>query len=147
MTRASNSFATFDISSDFPFNYYSMKNYLPILSNDTGIPLPIIIGGGCALLLVIIFLILLFTVIIPSKKKRVLFKGNEWINALGEKDNIKEVTAIGSRLSVVLLDKEKINRDRLKELGVSSILVMSNKVTLVIEGQAEVVASTIQKEL
>ena len=124
-----------------------MKNYLPILSNDTSIPLPIIIGGGCALLLVIIFLILLFTVIIPSKKKKVIFQGNEWINALGEKDNIKEVTAIGSRLSVVLLDKEKINRDRLKELGVSSILVMSNKVTLVIEGQAEVVASAIQKEL
>ena len=57
------------------------------------------------------------------------------------------MTAIGSRLSVSLLDKEKIDREKLKELGVSSVLVMSNKVTLVIEDKAEQVAASIQKDL
>ena len=69
------------------------------------------------------------------------------LNEQYEKGNIKEIKAIGSRLNLVLLDKEKINRGRLKELGVTSILVMSNKVTLVIEGQAEKIASSIQKDL
>ena len=57
------------------------------------------------------------------------------------------MTAIGSRLSLKLENNELINKDKLKELGVSSVLVMSNKVTLVIEGQAEKVAEIIKKEL
>ena len=92
----------------------------------------------------VIILVVVFT---KRKKASVLTNSGPWLLALGGKENIKEVTAIGSRLSVNLVDKENIDREKLKELGVSSVLVMSNKVTLVIEDKAEKVAATIQKEL
>lgn len=124
-----------------------MNNYLPILSNESNSLLPIFIIGGSVLLAVVVFLLILFLVIIPSKKKKVSFKGDDWLIALGNKENIKEVSAIGSRVNLVLFDKEKIDREKLKELGVSSVLIMSNKVTLVIEDKAEIIAENIQKIL
>ena len=107
------------------------------------IALALIIVGGVLLLSAVIVLL----VVNLRKRKGPSIDNNSWLIALGDKDNIKEVSATGSRLSVVLLDKEKIDREKLKELGVSSVLVMSNKVTLVIEGKAEVVASSIQNSL
>jgi len=126
-----------------------MKNMLSFLTVDNS-PLPltiILIIIGAVLLAVILSLIVLFILCFKSKKKKISTSGDVWLLALGEKDNIKEITAIGSRLSISLLDKEKIDREKLKELGVSNILVMSNKITLVIEGQAEKVAALIQKQL
>jgi phosphotransferase system IIB component len=43
------------------------------------------------------------------------------------------VTAVGSRINLTLKDKDAINREKLTEYGVKSVLVMSNKVTLVKE--------------
>ena len=85
--------------------------------------------------------------LIVSKKKENKENGGVWLLALGNKENVKEVSAVGSRLTVNLEDKEKIDRVKLKELGVSSVLVMSNKVTLVIEGKAEMIANMIKKDL
>lgn len=122
-----------------------MKSFinLPLLADVS--PLPFIIIGVVALLIVVAVIIAIF--LIKGKKKKALFDGNSWVLALGDKENIKEVTAVGSRLSVVLVDKEKINREKLKELGVSSVLVMSNKVTLVIEDKAEQIAASIKNNL
>ena len=123
-----------------------MKSLLsPVLLSDVTdhLALVLIIVGGA--LLVSAAVVLLVAKL--RKKKANSFSGNDWLIALGDKDNIKEVMATGSRLSVVLNDKEKIDREKLKELGVSSVLVMSNKVTLVIEDKAESVAASIQKEL
>ena len=47
----------------------------------------------------------------------------------------------------LLKDKEKINRDQLKTLGVSSVLTMANKIILVIEDKAVSIADKIRKEL
>ena len=104
-----------------------------------------------------VFIVLLVTsaIVIPvsiksAKRKRLNKKfsnGESWVFALGEKENIKEVTATRSRLSAILVDNEKIDRELLKKLGVTSILVMSNKVTLLIEEKAEQVAVSIQKDL
>ena len=103
-----------------------------------------LIAIGAIIVLAAIILIVIFS--IRNKKGK---EGNSeaWLIALGNKENIKEVSAIGSRLSVVLLDKENIDRNKLKELGVSSVLVMSNKVTLVIEDKAEKIAELIKKDL
>ncbi len=122
-----------------------MKSFinLPLLADVS--PLPFIIIGVVALLIVVAVIIAIF--LIKGKKKKASFDGNSWVLALGDKENIKEVTAVGSRLSVVLVDKEKINREKLNELGVSSVLVMSNKVTLVIEGKAEQIAASIKNNL
>ena len=102
----------------------------------------IIIGG--------VLLISAVTVLLVAnlrKRKGPSINSSNWIIALGDKENIKEVSATGSRLSLVLVDKDKIDREQLKQLGVSSVLVMSNKVTLVIEDKAEQVASSIQNSL
>ena len=117
--------------------------HLPIYSETNPLPIIMIAGAGVLLVAAIIIVIYLLT---HRRSKKSLDSG-AWLIALGDKENIKEVIATGSRLSLVLVDKEKIDREKLKELGVSSVLVMSNKVTLVIEEKAEQVAASIQKDL
>ena len=101
------------------------------------------------ILLVALPPIIVLSIVFSQKKKRMKnrLNGNGWIMALGGKENIKEVTAIGSRLVVNLVNKEAMDREILKELGASSVIVMSNKVTLVIEGKAEQVANSILNSL
>ena len=117
--------------------------FLPLLLNIK--PLHIILMVVVIVLLIAAAIITVF--LVKGKKKTPAISNSDWLTALGDKDNIKEVSAVGSRLSVSLLDNEKIDREKLKELGVSSILVMSNKVTLVIEDKAALIAESIQEEL
>ena len=81
------------------------------------------------------------------KSPKVKVNNDEWFIALGGKENVKEINATGSRLSLNLLDKEAIDREKLKTLGVTSVVSMSNKVTLVIEGKAEQIAETLKQSL
>ena len=119
---------------------------LPLLSSNINPVIIVVIAVVATLLAVACALLLIFRSRKGNKGKTKV-SDSEWIDALGGQDNILEASAIGSRLSVKLNDKEVINRDKLKELGVSSILVMSNKVTLVIEKQAEKVAEAINHSL
>ena len=119
---------------------------LPLLSSSIN-PVVIIAIAVVAALLVVGCAVLLILRSRSNKTSKAKVSDSEWIDALGGQNNILEASAIGSRLSVKLNDKEIINRDKLKELGVSSILVMSNKVTVVIEKQAEKVASAINHSL
>ena len=116
-------------------------NYLFLLNLKTILPIILPIGGVVLIALIILIVFLL------RRHKTPKIVDADWFEALGGKENIKEAIAVGSRLSLYLNNKDAINRDRLKELGVTSILVMSNKVTLVIEGQAEKVASVINNSL
>lgn len=108
---------------------------------------PVLIGVFIAVGVLIIAGIVLFFVLRKRGGVKKVAVDSEWFDALGGKENIQEATAVGSRLSLKLNDKDQINRDKLKELGVSSILVMSNKVTLVIEKQAEKVCEFINNSL
>ena len=122
-------------------------NYLstfPLLANQIK-PLAIVLIVMAAVFFLAALGIVIYLII--SKKKENQDNGGVWLLALGNKENIKEVSAVGSRLTINLEDKEKIDRVKLKELGVSSILVMSNKITLVIEGKAEKIAKLIKKDL
>ncbi len=101
---------------------------------------------GVVVIVIGIFLLLYF-LIFRKKQSKVKTDNNAWLTALGNKENIVEVRGIGSRLTLKLIDKEKIDRERLKELGVTSVLVMSDKVTLVVEGQAEKIASILNENL
>ena len=123
-------------------------NYLaifPLLANKEIKPLAIILIVMAVVFFLAAMGILIYLII--SKKKENKVSGGTWLLALGDKANVKEVSATGSRLTVNLEDKEKIDRIKLKELGVTSILVMSNKITLVIEGKAEKIANLIKKDL
>ena len=110
---------------------------------------PFIIGGSIALVLLIVILVVIFIRRKPSEPKveEKPIDDNQWLLALGEKENIKAVTVRGSRLSVELNDDKHINRELLTELGVKSIITMSNKLILVIEKNANEIANRISSYL
>ena len=70
---------------------------------------------------------------------------SRWVEALGGSENITSSEAMGSRLVVTLEDKTKMNKDALKELGVTNFIEMSNKVTLLLEDKAELVKKELDK--
>lgn len=116
----------------------------PLLDNaNTPIAIILYVVGG------VLFLAALGIAIymIVSSKKSAKGNGLLWLEALGGKENIEDVSGVGSRVTLVLKDKEKINRDQLKTLGVSSVLTMANKTILVIENKAVSVADKIRKEI
>ena len=67
-----------------------------------------------------------------NKDKNINSIYDEIILNLGGKENIVEMTARGSRLSIVLKDNSLLNIDALKNIGVEGVIVMTSKVTLVI---------------
>lgn len=71
----------------------------------------------------------------PAKSKEI--NAESYLIALGGKDNIKEVSRTGSRITVKLNDDSKLDKDKLHELGISSVLVMSEKFILVAKENAE----------
>lgn len=82
-----------------------------------------------------------------SKKKPTpqIAEKSQWIEALGGSENITSSEAAGSRLVVSLVDKNKMNKEALKELGVTNFIEMSNKVTLLLEDKAELVKKELDK--
>ncbi|MBR2507028.1 MAG: PTS transporter subunit EIIB [Bacilli bacterium] len=70
---------------------------------------------------------------------------NDWLDSLGGKDNILEISSRGSRLTLSLKEISLINETKLKELGVTSLLKMSNKLILVIEENAAKIEEIIKK--
>ena len=118
-------------------------NY-PLLDNNLE-PLPIVLIIVGAIILIAAVIV---TIILSIKKKTAKkMSGVLWLEALGGNDNIEDVSGVGSRVTLILKDKEAINREQLKTLGVSSVLTMSNKIILVIEDQAVTVAEKIRQEL
>ena len=108
----------------------------------------------CLGLVLIILLVILFLYVIPYLKKRKKqhvslphTTGMDWLQALGGKDNIYDLMANGSRLSLHVKDSKLINQPRLKEYGVSSIITMSSKVILVIENKANKIKDELEKSL
>lgn len=76
-------------------------------------------------------------------KKERMAKNNDIIIALGGRDNIVSFSSAGSRLSLVLKDYSLMEDDALKALGVSSIIKMSSKVTLVIGKDVEEIVKSL----
>lgn len=98
-----------------------------------------------AVIAVVVVLILVFG---RRNKKPVvqIAEKSKWVEALGGKDNITSSEAYGSRLVVVLVDKSLMNKEGLKELGVTNFIEMSNKITLLLEDKAELVKAELDKK-
>ena len=98
-----------------------------------------------ALAIVVVIVVVATLLILLNRKKKnnkdeILKTSNDdWVNALGGKENILEVNATGSRLSVKLQDVNKSDKEKLKQLGVSNIVTMSDKLVLVVEDKAEAI--------
>ena len=111
---------------------------------------PFLIAGTAGLVAIILVVVILVSRKKANKQVKEEIKpidDNQWLIALGESDNIKAVSVRGSRLSVELLDDKKINRESLTTLGVKSIITMSNKLILVIENNANLIAEKISSHL
>ncbi len=90
-----------------------------------------------ALAIVAIILVTIVIILLSNRKKGAPAKQvstaapDDWLEALGGKDNVVDVSSTGSRLTAKLKNKDLVNRDKLTELGVSSIVMMSDKITMV----------------
>lgn len=93
---------------------------------------------GFWICIVIVFAITFLIVVIALQiakdhaKKPTKVDNNAFFTALGGKENIKEISLKGSRLSVTLNNDELMDREKLKEVGVTSIIKMSDHYVLVV---------------
>lgn len=106
----------------------------------------IIIGAVVALGLIVLVIFLVNKSRTKNKKLSQAKQDEKLIEGLGGENNIESiVSVVGSRLSVKLFDAELLKRDLLKEAGITSVIVMSNKVTLVIENRAKELSRSLEK--
>ena len=100
----------------------------------------------------IIILVLAITVIIAlvrrkkklkdGPKKRII-NVSAYISALGGEDNIVSHELMRSRIVLVLKNYDIVDKEKLKEAGVDGFIMMSDKLTLVIQGDAAKVNAAI----
>ena len=102
-----------------------------------------------AIVTTIIILIGLLIVIVSNKAKgnNIANEYPELLVALGGKDNINEVTFKGSRVSVILLDKTIVDKERIKSQGVETIVVSNKKLTMVVGKQSEVIFKYLNNQI
>lgn len=106
----------------------------------------IVIGAVVALGLIVLVIFLVNKSRTKNKKLSQAKQDEKLIEGLGGENNIESiVSVVGSRLSVKLFDAELLKRDLLKEAGITSVIVMSNKVTLVIENRAKELSRSLEK--
>ena len=103
-----------------------------------------------ALALVVVIAIVVVLILVLGRKtkkaKPQIAEKSKWVEALGGKENIVSSEAYGSRLAVSLVDKSLMNKETLKELGVTNFIEMSNKITLLLEDKAELVKAELDKK-
>ena len=106
----------------------------------------IVIGAVVALGLIVLVIFLINKSRTKNKKLSQAKQDEKLIEGLGGENNIESiVSVVGSRLSIKLSDPELLKRDLLKEAGITSVIVMSNKVTLVIENRAKELSISLEK--
>lgn len=67
-----------------------------------------------------------------KKKNKKVEEFPELLIALGGKENISKVSQKGSRVSVIVDNKKIIDKDKVKEQGVETIVISNKKVTMVV---------------
>ena len=94
--------------------------------------------------LAVLALVALLLLLKPKKKPapRPVEK-SAYLSAMGGEENIVSHLRKGSRIELVLKDYSLLDKERLKAAGVDSFILMSNKLTLVIQGDAERVEKTL----
>ena len=91
------------------------------------------------LLIVVLYLVFDSKKEKKNKKKAPLIDKGAYLEALGGENNIVSKNLEGSRIVLTLHDYEAINRDELRKAGVAGFVLMSDKLTLVIKDDAELV--------
>ena len=107
-------------------------------------------GWIIAVALVAIIAVVVVIILIRGRKVKKpvpqIAEKRKWVEALGGIENIVSSEAYGSRLAVSLVDKSLMNKEALKDLGVTNFIEMSNKITLLLEDKAELVKAELDKK-
>ena len=107
-------------------------------------------GWIIAVALVTIIAVVVVIILVKGRKVKKpvpqIAEKSKWVEALGGAENIISSEAYGSRLAVSLVDKTLMNKEALKELGVTNFIEMSNKITLLLEDKAELVKAELDKK-
>ena len=101
---------------------------------------------GVAALIVIVILAILLPYYLKRKKEKPaprLINKTAYVTALGGAENILSKELKGSRIVLHLADNSKVDKEKLKEAGVDGFILMSDKLTLVLKGDAEAAYKTI----
>jgi len=106
----------------------------------------------CLGIIIIILVTLFFLLVLPRIKKKNKKRGSmtdavDWINSLGGASNIISVASSRSRLTLEVKDASLVDQTKLKLLGVSSIIIMSQKIILVIDNGADEIKEKIEKHI
>lgn len=90
---------------------------------------------------VILIVVLVFVLVALKKRKKTApaakVDSSVYIDALGGAENIISHSCVRSRIVIELNDGSIVDKEKLKETGVDSFIVMSNKLTLVVKEGAE----------
>ena len=94
---------------------------------------------GVVGLIIVVLLLCFFLSKKNGKKEPSKIRGNksEYIASFGGNDNLVDYKLIGSRIEVHLKDYSKLDKEKLKSAGVDGFILMSNKLTLVLKGDAK----------
>ncbi len=106
----------------------------------------------CLGIILIILITLFFLLVLPrikqkNKKNSSITDAADWINSLGGDNNIISVSSSRSRLTLEVKDASLVDQTKLKLLGVSSIIIMSQKIILVIDNGADEIKEKIDKHI
>lgn len=102
----------------------------------------LLIGG-----IVLIVVLLTVVIIVKCRKPKQNKTFPELLSALGGKDNISNLTLNGSRISLNFNDKQLVDKEKIKENGVESIVVTNKKITLVIGKSSSIIYSYLQDSI
>ncbi|MCR5332568.1 MAG: hypothetical protein K6E11_00890 [Bacilli bacterium] len=120
-----------------PLNDF-LKNY--------GIWIAVALAAAAFIAVVVLFIIAKVkskNAVVEVTKPELSDRGEQILLALGGKENILEHSLTGSRMTLVLTDYNVVNEAKLNELGVDSVIKMSNKIILVIKDDM----STLYREM
>ena len=94
---------------------------------------------GVVGLIIVVLLLCFFLSKKNGKKEPSKIRGNKskYIDSFGGNDNLVDYKLIGSRIEVHLKDYSKLDKEKLKSAGVDGFILMSNKLTLVLKGDAK----------
>lgn len=106
-----------------------------------------IILGSISIILLALMIVMIVLYVKQSKKEKKEEESNLAIaSCFGSKDNIVSCEAKGSRLVLVLNDYDKVDETKLKELGITSIIKQTNKITLIAGSSAKQLEELINKK-
>jgi phosphotransferase system IIB component len=97
----------------------------------------------------VLIVIALGIVVFLLKKRKKVKDAMEFPNlleALGGKENVVSISYKGSRLSVLVDNKKNVDKEKIKEQGVETIVISNKKVTMVVGSKKAILMYNYLKE-